>query len=94
MPDVEIKLIESGWAELVNEQPMYDVVLAAGDNIAEIARHTAPRKTGAGADSIHTEMGTGDNGWEGYVTWDPEHDYMAAQHSAALQNATATLSHG
>jgi HK97 gp10 family phage protein len=47
------------------------------DGVVERARKDAPKKTGAGARSIHKEPIEEDGGVVGYsVSWDTEHDYM------------------
>jgi hypothetical protein len=53
----------------------------------ERARARAPRRTGAGARSIHAEFVQGAEGWEAHVSWDKEHEYMHYQHSHAIQEA-------
>jgi HK97 gp10 family phage protein len=50
---------------------------AAADEVVERARHMAPKRTGAGAASIHKEPREDSGEVVGYdVSWDTEHDYM------------------
>lgn len=87
MSDVKITIDEGGFTELVSEEVMRTALLAEGDRIAELAQQTAPKRTGRGAASIHPEAEHGPDGWEVHVSWDDDHQYMAAQRSRALQDA-------
>jgi HK97 gp10 family phage protein len=62
-----------GWERQILHDPQVDHVVAEGaDLVVQAARARAPKRTGAGAASIHKER-RGD----GYaVSWDPAHDYM------------------
>jgi hypothetical protein len=62
-----------------------------GDRTVDRARQTAPRHTGAGADSIHVEMVLGPLGWEARVSWDVAHRYMRYQRSHAIQDAAQRI---
>lgn len=92
MANVEITINEAGFVELANDEAMRTAVVTAADRVASLARSNAPRKTGAGAGSIHSDPQLGDEGWEAHVSWDEDHQYMAAQKSGALQDATDALS--
>lgn len=50
-------------------------MLRVGEQVAERAQELAPKRTGAGAASIHAEVVDG----EVRVSWDPEHFYMLFQ---------------
>jgi HK97 gp10 family phage protein len=62
-----------GWEKQVLDSPEVGRLTAeAADRIVEVAQARAPKRTGAGAASIHKER-DGD----GYaISWDPAHDYM------------------
>lgn len=55
------------------------VLEALGEQVAEDAKATAPRDTGAGAESIHHEMGEDADGAFVRVSWDRDHFYMLFQ---------------
>ena len=59
--------------------------------MAALARGRAPRRTGAGAASIHGEVVDAGDGFEGRVSWDIAHDYMRFQHSHAIQDAARAV---
>jgi HK97 gp10 family phage protein len=63
-----------GWERQVLGAPQVDHELAeAAERVVQVAQARAPKRTGAGAASIHKER-HGD----GYaVSWDPAHNYMA-----------------
>lgn len=46
------------------------------DDIARDAALAAPKRTGLGAASIHTEMHLGPAGWEGRISWTRDRYYM------------------
>lgn len=62
-----------GWERQVLHNPQVDRDTArAAERVVQLARARAPKRTGAGAASIHKER-RGD----GYaISWDPAHDYM------------------
>jgi len=55
--------------------------------IVAISRTVAPRKSGRGAASIHGEIVSGADGYEGQISWDAAHLYMGTLHSHAIQNS-------
>ena len=89
--EVTVRLDEAAIHDLTNDEWCRTFMMSEGERIAEIARGTAPRLTGAGAGSIEATAEQ-DDGWEVHVSWDADHQYMAAQHSQALQDATAAVS--
>jgi len=54
-----------------------------GKAIAGSARGEAPRRSGAGAGSIHDETVLEGGAWTDRVSWDREHYYMGFQNSGA-----------
>ena len=48
------------------------LLMGVAENVVERARQAAPKKTGAGAASIHAER----DGQEIHVGWDQDHFYM------------------
>lgn len=89
MSDVQITVLQAGFDALVDEEVMRSALLAEGERVAALARELAPKRTGAGAASITAEAERGADGWEVHISWDTAHQYMAAQRSSALQDATA-----
>ena len=80
----EIKVLpRAGW--------MRPEMQTRADAIAAQARGRAPRRTGAGAASIHGEVVDAGDGFEGRVSWDIAHDYMRFQHSHAIQDAARAV---
>lgn len=57
--------------------PVRDYVDDLGDDVAERARQLAPKRTGAGAASIHAEAGEDRGGAYADVSYDEAHSYMA-----------------
>lgn len=53
--------------------------VAATEPVVTDARRFAPKRTGAGAASIHAEYGKDGRGWRGDVSWDAQHFYMQFQ---------------
>jgi len=49
------------------------------ESIVRSAKRRAPRKTGAGAASIHQEMQLNSDGWTVEISWDSQHGYMGFQ---------------
>lgn len=87
--DTTVILDEAAIADLAHQEWCRTELLRKGSAIAAVARGTAPRETGAGAGSISATAESGPDGWEVHISWDQAHQYMAAQHSGALQAATA-----
>lgn len=64
----------------------------AGRGIADRARVLAPKRTGAGARSIHHEIGQDPGGPFVRVSWDRRHFYMSFhEFGTSEQNATPFL---
>lgn len=85
--DVTVKLDEAAIKALLSEGWVRGQLVAKGDRIVAIAKRTAPRLTGRGANSIHAETTLGSDGWEVRASWDSVHDYMRFQRSHAIQDA-------
>lgn len=51
-------------------------VIEGGRDIARAAAAAAPRRTGAGAGSIHPEAVLDDGDWTARVSWEQQFDYM------------------
>jgi HK97 gp10 family phage protein len=63
-----------------------------GKAIADDARVLAPKQTGAGARSIHHELGYDENGAYVRISWDVKHFYMAfPEFGTSRQAATPIL---
>ena len=78
-------------AALGREEWMRRSLQGFGTQVVARARQTAPRHTGAGADSIHVEMELGPLGWEARVSWDVAHRYMRFQRSHTIQDAAQSI---
>jgi HK97 gp10 family phage protein len=62
-----------GWERQVLHNPLVDRAVAeTAERVVQRARDGAPKRTGAGAASIHKER----DGDDYKVSWDTEHDYM------------------
>lgn len=78
-PEVRVVLNEAAILGQRGEPYMRAAAQARGDEIARAAAAGAPKRTGAGAGSIHAETVLGPDGWEARVSWDTAHDYMRYQ---------------
>ncbi len=61
------------WARSADAQRVLD---GLGEAIAADAKDAAPRDSGAGAESIHHELGVDSDGAYVRVSWDRNHFYM------------------
>jgi HK97 gp10 family phage protein len=69
-----VVLNHAAIADLARSEGVEHALLRVGEKVAERAATTAPRDTGAGAESIHAELVDG----EVRVGPDAEHFYMTA----------------
>lgn len=76
MADVRLTWDERELAALVRDESLRRELLASGGQIAAAAAADAPRRTGAGAASIHPEAVFEDAAWTVRVGWDQLHYYM------------------
>lgn len=78
---VEVRLNLDAWAidDLAYDDDVEDLLEEVGDDIADLAADLAPRRSGAGAASIHAETSLDSGGWVVDVSWDPQHFYMGFQ---------------
>jgi hypothetical protein len=87
----EIVLHEGEILALAREEWFRRCLQGYGTQVVARARATAPRRTGAGAASIHVEPVLGPLGWEARVSWDVAHTYMHFQRSHAIQDAAQSI---
>jgi hypothetical protein len=71
-----LELDADAIAELAFGPDADNLVLEAGEAVAEIARRLAPKLTGAGAASIQAAASQDANGAYAEVSWDRAHAYM------------------
>lgn len=62
--------------DLVDEHEVRDLATDIGERVARTATGLAPRRTGAGATSIHAEVVMDHPNWEVRAGWDRLHRYM------------------
>jgi hypothetical protein len=87
MADATVILNEAEIKALLNAEWFRRSLGGYDSRIVAISRSTAPRSSGRGAASIHGEITSGADGYEGRISWDSAHRYMALQRSHAIQNA-------
>lgn len=76
MADVRVVVHPEGVRELASDPSVEAFMLDVGRRVAQVAASVAPKRTGAGARSIHPEAVHTPDGWEVHVSWDQDHDYM------------------
>jgi hypothetical protein len=91
MADVTVIVNEAEIKALTRADWFRSEMQTRADAVAAVARPMAPRRSGAGASSIHGEVVLGAEGYEGRVSWDSAHAYMKFQHSHAIQNAASAV---
>jgi HK97 gp10 family phage protein len=74
--DVRVVVHPEGVRELLADPATERYLLDVGRQVANVARVQAPKRSGAGAASIHAESFRAADGWEVRVSWDQEHYYM------------------
>jgi hypothetical protein len=76
MPDVRVVLDQAAIRGLAKDPAMGPLLLeAAAPELAQ-ARGQAPKRTGAGAASIHAEPVLDGAEWTAHAAWDQLHRYM------------------
>ncbi|HEX6498697.1 MAG TPA: hypothetical protein VF054_06650 [Micromonosporaceae bacterium] len=73
--DITVIVNPAAYAELASSDDARAGVRDVGDQVARLAAYLAPKRTGAGAASIHAEMVVDD----AVVSWDRLYDYMRFQ---------------
>jgi hypothetical protein len=73
--DVDLRFNPNFEAELVRSEEVRAELMRHAYRVVARAKATAPKRTGAGAASIHAER-VGD---EVHIGWDPEHGYLKYQ---------------
>lgn len=91
MGDVTVIVNEAEIKALARAEWFRSEMQTRADAVAAAARPRAPHRTGAGAASIHGEVVSGADGYEGRVSWDTAHAYMRFQHSHAIQDAARAV---
>ena len=61
---------------LTRSGEVYNMLYAASEPVVADARARAPKDTGRGARSIHSEMILTKDEWEAVISWDQHHYYM------------------
>jgi HK97 gp10 family phage protein len=61
---------------LTRSGDVYNMLSTAAQPVVFDARARAPKDTGRGAHSIHSEMILTPDEWEAVISWDREHYYM------------------
>jgi HK97 gp10 family phage protein len=75
----DLRLDASAIEDLGFTDEAEELAQEAGDEVAERAAELAPKRTGAGAASIHAEAGRDEDGVYADVSWTPERFYMYFQ---------------
>jgi len=76
---VSVVLDHAGLRAITHEPWVKDRMLEFGDLVAGNAAGHAPRRTGAGAESIHAEPVEETVGWTARVSWSTDRYYMRFQ---------------
>lgn len=76
MDRIRVNLDGAAIAAIQDSAGMKAVLQDAGDVVADIAARLAPKRSGAGAESIHAEVLAQPEGIAALVSWDPDHFYM------------------
>lgn len=71
-----VRLDQAAIRALAGNSGVKDGLDRVGSQVADRARAAAPRRTGAGAESISHEVGTDSTGAFVHVSWDRDHFYM------------------
>ncbi|HXH77158.1 hypothetical protein [Nocardioides sp.] len=82
-----LELDQDAIDDLAYDAAAVELVLEAGDAVAKIARRLAPKRTGAGAASIHARASKDADGAYAEVSWDKAHEYMRFSNSHFLEPA-------
>jgi hypothetical protein len=74
---VEVEVHEEVIRELLLSRETKTMLSGIGDEVARMAQALAPKKTGRGARSIHSDMEIVGDSWEAHVSWSwPNAFYM------------------
>lgn len=73
---VEVTVDYDAVDRLTRGSDVYNMLYAASEPVVADARGRAPKKTGRGAHSIHSEMILTKDEWEAVISWDQHHYYM------------------
>lgn len=76
---VTIVINQAGLRAITHEAWVKEKIMEYGEKVAGDAAGHAPRRTGAGAGSIHAEPVEETTGWTARVSWDEDHYYMRFQ---------------
>lgn len=76
MADVRVDYHDAAERELASSSQARTLMQDLGDHIAHTAAAGAPRRTGAGAASIHAETDLAPAGWQVRISWDQRHYYL------------------
>lgn len=72
----QIRLDPAAIAKWAGSTDAKRILAALGEQVANDAKANAPRESGAGAESIHHEIGEDAEGAYVRVSWDSDHFYM------------------
>jgi hypothetical protein len=76
---VRVNVHERALAALPYAEETRELLQRVVDDIADLARPAAPRRTGLGARSIQGRTAMTASGWVGAASWDVAHYYMGFQ---------------
>lgn len=76
---VTVTVHDDQWPVLGRSEEWRAETDDVGDLVADDARRNAPKRSGAGAASIHSEPYLFPEGWGAQVSWDLAHYYMIFQ---------------
>jgi HK97 gp10 family phage protein len=74
--NVQVTVHDDAIDRLMRSGQVRDMLHDAVDPIVDTARSRAPKDSGAGSRSIHSEMVLHSDEWEALVSWDQHHWYM------------------
>jgi hypothetical protein len=85
MADVQVVVYEDVIDRMLTSSDVRDMLLDVSHPVVLQARARAPKKTGAGARSIHTQMVLTGDEWEALTSWDQQHYYMRWHETGSRQ---------
>lgn len=74
--EVVFEFDAGGLDDLLHDSDTEALMQDAGDAVAQNAAAGAPKRTGAGAASIHAEVESDAQSAYADISWDPQHFYM------------------
>lgn len=83
--DVQVTVHEDVIDRLLTSSNVHDMLLDASHPVVLQARTRAPKNTGAGAASIHTQMVLTGDEWEALTSWDQDHFYLMWHETGSRQ---------